>query len=335
MNALRAVYSYPFPEVWPHLVAVERALERDLLMTTTTHERATELLGPLFTPRLDVPRTSTGALDLDELHTPVLQRILAAYEPIAPGISAYPYVYPTPGTSEGIHKLLATLRTRKGIDTISTYRGEYEGYAAYAEDLGMRVRTIEDDARPHGWAFVSNPSARDGNLLRDGTVTNLLDTGYTVALDLAYAGMTERSPIDVRDPRIGAVFLSLSKPYGVFRYRIGCTLTREPIASLYGSKWFKDPVRLLQGLRIVEALPPGTLQERYRGVQRWAIDTLSAEAGIPIRPSDVVLLGHLTADDAMRMTGAQREALAPYARGDGYRFCLTPLFETHERITVP
>src|SRR5690606_19192592 len=120
--------------------------------------------------------------------------------------------------------------------------GEYEGYTIQAGHLGLAVETVRledvgslapDDGMR--W-FVSQPSARDGDLLPAGLLAALLDRGHRVVLDLSYVGAAAavaRLPIDVTHPGIEAVVLSLSKPFGLFRWRIGWTLSREAVPTLY------------------------------------------------------------------------------------------------------
>ncbi|MEK6857095.1 MAG: aminotransferase class I/II-fold pyridoxal phosphate-dependent enzyme, partial [Nanoarchaeota archaeon] len=261
---------------------------------------------------------------------PILERIVNAYTPLIPALKEFTYKYPTPGSSEGIYKVIAKLRA-KDVDKIYILEGEYEGYQNYAEDLGMKVIQVNLEKTnlselEKGYWFISNPSAREGNIIPNETINKICNLGNKVILDLAYVGSTKKHEFDVSNKNIETVFLSMSKPYGVFRYRIGFTFSREPINSLYGNKWFKDPVRLLQGLKLAEEIPPGSLYNKYRPIQEEIIQDINKQFGLAIKPSDAFLLGHLDREVAED----KKELVKNFARGKGYRFCLTPYFEREE-----
>jgi hypothetical protein len=199
--------------------------------------------------------------------------------------------------------------------------------------MDVQEHALEDVLRstPGHW-FLSNPSARDGNILPEALIPSLCDRGDKVVLDLAYAGSTRPYEFDLRHPNIIATVLSASKPYGVFRFRAGgFTLSRDEIPSLYGNKWFKDITRLFDALVLAERLPPGTLAERYQPLQAGIVELLRAETGIPFLASDALLLAHLPLEAPTALSDGQQSLIAPFRRGSGYRFCLTPYFEHAER----
>jgi hypothetical protein len=173
LRAMKAVYCYFFPEVRPLLHEVESKVPDDLFLVTTPAEEVHKSLESLFSPALDVPATPKGCVDLDEIHIPIIERIVRAYSHLVPALAGFKYSYPTPGSSEGIFKLLTKLKV-DGCEAINVLDGEYEGYGEYAgpEDLKMRVNTVNpektDPAKlePAVW-FISNPSARDGNIIQN------------------------------------------------------------------------------------------------------------------------------------------------------------------------
>jgi hypothetical protein len=106
---------------------------------------------------------------------------------------------------------------------------------------------------------------------------------------------------------------------------------------LIGNKWFKDVPRLLAALKFVDAVPPGTLYEKYRPIQEEIVDEIARTLFSldssqiyppPVEPSDALLLANLS--DLKPNTEYYKDQLAPYHRGKGYRLCITPYFEEHE-----
>jgi len=293
-------------------------------------------LNGFFNPNLKIPSTREGYVDLDNIHVPIIKRVMGVYSRTVSGLGAFSHNYPTSGSSEGIREVLKEVQ-KKGADHINVFTGEYEGYAAYAKAYGMGVSEFDPETlrpekvRPGTW-FVSNPSAIDGNIIPNEFVTALCDAGHSVVLDLAYVGATRSHEFNVNHENVPAVVMSFSKPYGVFRHRIGgFTFSREPIDSLHGNMWFKDTLRLLQALKIAEEIGPGGLYGIYRPVQEEIIAKVNEQYDLPIRPSDSLLLGHVTREDALKLNDMQRDMLRDYRRGPGYRLCFTPYFEERER----
>jgi len=328
LEALKAVYSYFFPEVRKLVYFGDTQIPDQLYMTTTSAREAKAILAGCFDPPLKNPETADGRVDLDTIHEPIIDRVVKAYSRIAPALKGFKYRYPMAGSSQGIFHILAELKAA-GCRRICVLKGEYEGYAEYAKALGMVTREYDeteiDIPEPGVW-FISNPSARDGNIIPNKAIKYLCERGHRIVLDLAYAGMTLPYRFDLSHPNIVAVVMSMSKPYGVFRFRIGgFTFGREPIPSLYANKWFKDVPRLLTALKLVEAIPPGSLYKKYRPLQERIVSAMNMRHGLNIGESDVFLLGH------MREDGIRRPEIAEYLRWGTYRFCLTPYFERLER----
>jgi len=332
---LPAVYSFMFPEVRALLGAADN-LDPRLFLTSTTAVDAADMLASIgLDPPLAVPATPYGCVDLDALHEPALARLTTTLARAAPGLDSFAKVYPTSGSSTAIFHLLAEAAAAR-TTTIRVLDGEYEGFGEYARAVGLAVEVIDPDicdpARlvPGLW-FISDPSARDGNWIGGGLIERLCDAGHRLVIDLAYLGTAGHSRVELSHPNIEAVVVSLSKPWGLFRFRVGTCYSRQPVPSLYAQRWFKDIGRLLGGLRIVEALPPGVLEQRWRPVQSAVLRRIADETGLRLRPSAVFLLANLSAHDASHLSAGQRGLIEPYARGRGYRFCLTPYFEQAER----
>jgi len=334
--AMKAVYCYFLPEVRPLLKMVESRIPDSMWLVTTPAEEVRQSLESLFTPALEIPATPDGCVNIDEIHVPIIERIQNAYSGIVPGLAGFRHRYPTSGSSEGLFHILARYRSN-GLESINLLSGEYEGYSAYASHMGMRTHWVDPEQtnlrkmKPGVW-FISNPSARDGNILPDEILHDLCDAGHKVVLDLAYVGATNPHVFDTNHPNIDGVVMSFSKPYGVFRFRIGgFAFTRDETPSLYGNKWFKDTVRMLQALKLAESIGPCAIYPKHQPAQQEIINQLNDEFRLGIRPSDSFLLGHILDEDAQGLPPDKLAMISGYKRGNGYRLCLTPYFEMRER----
>src|SRR5262245_42363651 len=334
LPALPAVYSFLFPEVAAVIRRFDDAFDPDLLRVGTPAARVTAWLGEHVSDALVAPSMPDGRVDLDGLGEPLIERVVDLHASLAPGLAGFRWRYPTSGSSEGIVQLLARLRTA-GARGIRVIDGEYEGFGITARHLGLEVESfplaglprVERDPSMVWW--ISQPSARDGNLLPAPVLEDLLDRGHRVVVDLAYLGSTEpRVPIvDLCHPGIEAVVMSLSKPYGLFRWRIGWTFARKAVPSLYANRWFNDIGRQLLGLAVLEQVGPTRLATAWRATQREIVAGLDRDHGLRLRPSDAVLIAWMPAADAAGLSDAPRELLAPFRRADRYRLCLTPALE--------
>ena len=269
----------------------------------------------------------------DQAHLTFLDAWQGWVSPQVSGLSGFRHRYVTNGSSEGIRESIWSLasagRASTGGPYLHVFAGEYEGYAAYARAAGITVvthdrnawRDVEHDpAGAHRW-YVSQPSAIDGNVWLDFSrfMRTMEERDVEVAVDLAYVGATDRQlSIDLSRPNVPYVFFSLSKIFGVFYHRIGGVLSRSPMLGLEGNKWFKNMFSLYLGTSLLrETASPSTLPARYRHVQREACRTLAERHGIPLDPSDVILL-------ASSPPGPYPDA---FRRGSSYRWCLTPTMD--------
>lgn len=327
-EAMKAVYCYFFPEVRQIVSAVESLPKDKLFLTQTPVTEAARVLEQLqLSEPLILTATPNGRLDLDMIHEPVIDRVVEAYRDVVPGLAGLRSRYFTSGSSEGIFHKLSEVKSR-GVNSIYTLDGEYEGYQEYGRSVGIETIPVEPNSKPKdlkpGIWFISNPSARDGNIIDNEYIQDICEAGNEVVLDLAYVGATKPYVFDVSHPNISTVFLSFSKPYGLFRERVGFTFSRGPVDSLYANKWFKHIGGLLIGLKVAEEIGPKALWPRYNGVQSKIIDSINQDFGLGIKPSDVLLLAHSVKEDLM----PEQEALVnQFRRVPGYRFCLTPYFE--------
>lgn len=355
LSAMKTVYCYMFPDTWKVMEKVQQAVDRTMFLRTTPAQDITDMFKDVFNPHFEFPTNQDGPLkgcvNLDELFIPVSKQVIDRYSVILPGITKFENVYPCPGSSDAIVKTLTILKVQ-GIDTINVLSGEYEGYGITARALGMKVKehdpeTLDSRSIQSGVWYISNPSAIDGNILPEGLISGLLDADHKLVLDFAYAGSTRPYHFNADHENIAAVLLSPSKPYGVFEERVtGFALLREKYFQrdqannfLYGNRWFTDKVRTLQALKLVQDLGPRDdgstlLYNKYRPVQEEIVRDLIEQHGLPIRVSDAFLLAHLKAEDTANLKEETLKMIAPYQRGKGYRFCLTPYFEMKEKQKI-
>lgn len=326
-NLMTEVYSYPFPEVRETIGSTE--LDPEFMLNTLGVERAAGMLASYnFASPLELPAHTNGALNLDELHVPAIERIRTVQEQTLAGLDSYGFAYPTHGSSQAMFNLMAEWKAQGTIGSIAVLEGEYEGYSAYADSLRVpitRYVSLEDAIPKKGemW-FISNPSAVDGNWIDGDLWKSFVDSGNQVVYDAAYAGLTSGHTLDVSSPNIRAVLTSPSKQFGVFRYRnTGVTYSRESVSSMYGTKWFKDVPALLDTLNLYETHGMSSLPQTYRPTQELLCKALSDLAQGEVTPSDVLLLAN--AEDLAN------PRMKRFKRAGNYRFGLTKLFEDYEQ----
>jgi len=110
----------------------------------------------------------------DALHDTFLEGWVIWATPVRPVItpSAFPYRYPTSGSSEALRETIADFAANRRERALHVFAGEYEGYEAYARGYGVTVlhhdrkdwAADRDPFRPGDVFMLSQPSAIDGNL---------------------------------------------------------------------------------------------------------------------------------------------------------------------------
>ena len=304
LRAITTVYSYYLPEVRELVSRVAAAYPHTILLQSVTP-------------------------GLDTFHEPIIERVIASHRHDVPGLAAFPIRYPTSGSEEGIREYLSELALG-GVRQIIMLRGDYEGYREVARSRGISVQEVDLETDPASIAaghwFLSNPSARDGNLLPQGLIERVCDAGHQVFYDLSYLGSTEPYTYIVDHPNVAAVALSFSKTYGLFYSRIGFLLTRKPVTALYGNRWFKNIFNLVLADAIVTQLDTPALARKYKAWQKEIVETIEREHALGLTPSDAFLLAHIPAERARSLSAEQLQSIARFKRAENYRFCLTPYF---------
>lgn len=307
LEPLKSVYSYYFPEVRQIISDVVRNYPHDVFLSS---------INP----------------GLDNFHEPVIGAYMDTFHEQMPGLSSFPYHYATAGASEGIFHLLAKTAAFEKDKPIYVLPGEYEGYAGYGKNLGLDFTTVDLDQPwnklPKGKVFISNPSARDGNIIPSKKITAIGEAGHEIVLDATYVGLTSPQKFIVDHPAVSSVLVSLSKPYGLYYYRVGFLFSRQIIRTLEPNRWFKGILPLIIAKEVLTKFKASELANRYRGFQENAVKQLTKDFRISVSPSDALLLAS-TRETNLPKTARRR--LAIYKRGTSYRFCLTPYFLVQER----
>src|SRR3989344_7010047 len=148
LEAIQAVYSYYFPEV-------------RRLITELTREYPHNIFLQSIHP------------GLDDFHIPIIEEYVDFQGDFVSGLREFPFRYPTAGSSEGIREILTFLQ-RRGVRQIYVFKGEYEGYKETAKTRGIDTTEVDWGvdlkSLKKGYWFLSNPSARDGNIISNEVV---------------------------------------------------------------------------------------------------------------------------------------------------------------------
>jgi hypothetical protein len=277
----------------------------------------------------------------DAMHEAYFEHWLAWSAPIVSVEAAdFPCRYPTAGASEGIFKIIAehlAAARREGVEpSIHLFEGEYEGFGAYAQALG--IRTVRHD-RSHwdevpkavasgAMFWISQPSAIDGAVWPEFEpfLRAMAEARPDVPVvpDLTYVGSVARDfRIALGFPNVPAFVISHSKPFGGYYHRVGGVFARREYPSLFGNKWFKNLLSLAWGTEMMERHDVFELPRRYRPVQEEAARRVAAALGIEaLQPADVLLLATAPA------SSARSPELQAVLRGSAservVRLCLTP-----------
>jgi hypothetical protein len=255
----------------------------------------------------------------------------------------YPFAYPTAGASEPLRHLIyayGNMARRDGfVPRVHVFKGEYEGYKAYAEAALIAVvehdrrdwRQVAETLPDTEWFFLSQPSAIDGNVWPDAnSFLELLSARSgppRVIMDLTYVGAIAQAPaerIAVGLPCVRDVVISLSKPFGVYYDRIGGVFCRRLDLGLFGNKWFKSLTALQLGVALMQRHDVFALPRRYAEVQRRQAAMAGQSLGLELVPSDVYLLATAAAEQHTNSALADYLRRIPSDRSTRLRLCLTP-----------
>lgn len=266
----------------------------------------------------------THPCETKKMHKKIIASYIDWQKHLAPGLSDFRYSYPTAGSIEGIRTIMSELRREK--DPIYILLGEYEGFSQTANALGMNVVEVllnqDFNQLPLGTFFVSNPSARDGNIITNEKIMEICEAEHKVIYDFAYLGTTMQYEFDVSHRNIIKVVTSFSKPYGLFEERVGIIFSRGPIPLLDGNIWYKNLRSWKIAEEVIDSLETSdALVSELKVIQSEIIETINHEHNSKILPSDVFLLG-------FSKTGTEK--LSRFKRGNYYRFCLSNYFREWE-----
>ncbi len=268
---------------------------------------------------------------LDNFHEPLLQTYVDHMRGQL-DLDTFPYRYFAAGASEIIFHVLAEIASHRPETPLYVFEGEYEGYAGYGANLGLKFEAVKVDTDfkqlKQGIFFISNPSARDGNILPNEKISQIGDAGHEIILDATYVGLTAPHQFLCDHPSISRVLVSMSKPFGLYYYRVGFCFSRKEMKTLEVNKWFKNVLSIIIAKEILVQLPQPKLYNKYSKWQDRAIKDFSDKYGVTPHKSDVMLLAYL---DYKEVPQESKKILTPFDRGINYRFCLTPYYLEYER----
>ena len=89
LEAMQTVYCYFFPEVRPILHEVDATVQDDMYLVMTSAAKVQADLEPLFDTPLEVPANIHGYVDLDEIHVPIIDRIVDVYSGLVPALDGF------------------------------------------------------------------------------------------------------------------------------------------------------------------------------------------------------------------------------------------------------
>lgn len=308
-KAITTVYSYYLPEIRKLIDELVRDYPHDIFLQSVKP-------------------------GLDDFHVPIIEKLIKFYQNDLLALGQFNFKYPTAGSEEFIREYMTLLQSQ-GIGEIYMLKGDYEGYKEVAKTRNISVREVDFESNPKklkpGYWFLSNPSARNGMIIKNDIVKNICEAGHKIFYDLSYLGATDHYTYDTSHTNIDAVAISFSKPFGLFYYRIGFAFSRRAIPALYANKWFKNIFGLLIAKKLLTEINPAALIQKYKKIQAEIIDDINRNHGLDLKASDAFLLAYLPKKNTEKLNKEQQEMIKKFQRNDYYRFCLTPYFQEWEK----
>ncbi len=266
---------------------------------------------------------------LDDYHEGFYQAYCKHFAWYLTGTDKFEYHYHTNGSSEWIFHVLTSIATKGQDKNIYVLNGEYEGYEWYGSNVGLKFTKVSYDellvATP-GIIFISNPSSRDGNIISNEDIAKIGDSGHEIYYDISYFWITKPFVMDISHPAIQWVFISLSKPFWLYYYRIGMYLSKKEMLTLKPNRWFKSILNLIIGTKVLETLKPFELYEKYHDVQKKVVAYLNDANQTTIEPSDILMLA------SCPEVPANRPERKEFVRWPKLRLCLTDYLLEQEKI---
>lgn len=176
---------------------------------------------------------------------------------------------------------------------------------------GDGVATDLEELHPDRVLYLSNPSARDGNLLSTTEVDSIIAAGCPVILDCSYVGAVALKEIPIWE-KVEQVFFGLSKGWGLVGQRIGVAYTRESHPTLKFMKrvecWNYLGVTILE--KVIESFDVDQIYKQGKIRQEIICNQLQ------LLPSDTFFIAN-----------SNDEYFQPRRRGmPSARICLTPIW---------
>lgn len=304
---LKAVYSYYFPKI------------RNII-SQTVKEYPHEIFLQSIEP------------GLDDFHFITIEKYIKYFNKELNWIQDYSNQYFTNWSSEWIFHLLCYIKTIDSNCKIYVFEWEYEWYRWYGENLNLKFETIsrqQDLSKLElGYFFISNPSARDWNIIPNNEINEIADLWHKIIIDLTYLWLTPSYKFNLKHPNIIAVICSMSKPFGLYYYRIWFMFSKFEIKTLLPNKWFKNILSLIIANKILDKIKPFELYEENLILQENSLLLFEKKYWIKPMKSNVLLLGYL---NSYQVDKTFQDQFNIYKRWSNYRFCLTPYFQLLEK----
>lgn len=235
------------------------------------------------------------------------------------GAENFKHVYAGNGSSEGIRELIYQEHNQKR--TLHFFKGEYEGFKAYAQACGISYQEHDRDEfkdiqlSKNDTFILSQPSSIDGNIWSsfDDFAKQLNDSSTKMIVDLCYVGTVGKNyNINLNHPNIETITMSLSKVYGVYFHRIGGILSKNEQKGMIGNQWFKNMFSLELGIKLMKQFSVTELPKKYAKIQKAACVDFKKTYGVELIPCDVFILGY------------SPKQIEEFSRLNHSRVCLTP-----------
>lgn len=234
----------------------------------------------------------------------------------------FKYFYATAGSSEAIREVIWKLKQNN--KRLILFENDYEGYAAFAASSNLDTIKIDRENclnfkfLSNDVVIFSNPSSIDGSFWSEyNKFMDHMNEDYPsveIYLDLCYVGTTAliAKKLDLNYPNIKAIFISLSKTYGVYFHRIGGVISKNQISGLYGNQWFKNMFALELGLKLMQKFPVDYFSKKYGKIKDIVVEHCEKDLNIKMKKNDILILA------------ISNEIHQEYQRGNLSRICLTP-----------
>jgi len=268
---------------------------------------------------------------LDDFHFNIIEKYINYFKLWLNWIENFKHKYFTNWSSEGIFHILTQIKTFQPQVPLYVLDWEYEWYQWYWENIWLEFKQVSYDQifsklKP-GIFFISNPSARNWQIIPNEKINEIWNAWHKIVLDLTYLWMTKKYNFDLTNPSIEKIICSMSKPFWLYYYRIGFVFSKNEIKTLVPNKRFKNIFSLIIAKSVLENFNISEIYKQYKNIQKQSIKLFAKRYWFSPNPSDVHLLAYATEN---QLPVGSKPLLKEFKRWKYYRFCLTPYFHLIE-----